>query len=600
MKSTNQIAAAFQKAVLSYRQGQLDEAERLCLSIARGPAPPPPALQMLGVIQMRKGKPQLAITWFDKLLKLRPNMPDVWSNRGFALQDLGKTDEALASYERALKLKPDYAEAINNRAQLLFSRKRFDEAASGYARLMQLDPTRPYASGGLLAARLGQCDWTDIDQLSAAVQKRIERGEPGDDPVQFTWHCQSPALQLRCAELYAAREKPMPRPGLPAVPRRNHDRIRLAYLSSDFREHPISYMFVNLFERHDRGRFEVSAFSFGPDDGGTMRARLQRAFDRFTDVRDRRSSEIARLIREHEIDILVDLVGFTAGNRAGILAWRPAPVQVNFQGFGLGAPFIDYVFSDAETTPDRLLPFYREKVVRLPDTWVSTDAEQAIAETTPSRTEERLPEQGFVFCSFNTAYKITPTMFDVWMRLLREVEGSVLWLRQDNDLATANLRRAAQSLGVAPERLVFARRVDLDVHLARHRVADLFIDTFPYGAHTTASHALWAGLPVLTMRGDSFVSRVSASIVLAMGFPELVTESLEAYEAAALRLARHPDELSNLRARIGRAKDTAALFNGDRHRRHVEAAYATMYQRWQDGLPAANFDVTDATATARR
>ena len=392
----------------------------------------------------------------------------------------------------------------------------------------------------------------------------------------------------------------MPRPGLPAVPRRSHDRIRLAYFSSDFREHPISYMFVNLFERHDRSRFEVSAFSFGPDDGGTMRGRLQRAFDRFVDVRDRRASEVAQLIRDQEIDILVDLVGFTAGNRAGVLAWRPAPVQVNFQGFGLGAPFIDYVFSDAETTPDRLLPFYREKVVRLPETWVSTDADQTIAEATPSRVEEGLPEQGFVFCSFNTAYKITPAMFDVWMHLLRSVEGSVLWLRQDNDFATANLRREAEARGVAPGRLVFARRVDLDVHLARHRLADLFIDTFPYGAHTTASHALWAGLPVLTMRGDSFVSRVSASIVLAMGFPELVTESPEAYAAAALRLAQNPDELSDLRMRIGRARNTAALFDADRHRRHVEAAYATMYQRWQDGLPAANFDVTDDATTPRR
>ena len=209
-------------------------------------------------------------------------------------------------------------------------------------------------------------------------------------------------------------------------------------------------MFVNLFERHDRSRFEVSAFSFGPDDGGTMRGRLQRAFDHFVDVRDRRASEVAQLIRDQEIDILVDLVGFTAGNRAGVLAWRPAPVQVNFQGFGLGAPFIDYVFSDAETTPDRLLPFYREKVVRLPETWVSTDADQTIAEATPSRVEEGLPEQGFVFCSFNTTYKITPAIFDVWMHLLRSVEGSVLWLRQDNDFATANLRREAEARGVAP------------------------------------------------------------------------------------------------------------------------------------------------------
>lgn len=594
MKPVDRVAATFQKAVLCYRQGQLDEAERLCLSVVRGNTPPPPALQMLGVIQIRKGKLHLAVTWFDKLLKIRPDMPDAWSNRGFALQDLGKADEALASYDRALALKPDYAEAINNRAQLLFSLKRLDEAAAGYARLMQLDPSRPYVGGGLLAARLSQCDWTDLDALSKSVQARVERGEPGDDPVQFTWHCQSPALQLRCAELYAARERPMPRPALPQIPRRRHDRIRLAYLSSDFREHPISYVFVNLFERHDRSKFEVSAFSFGPDDKSAMRNRVMRAFDRFVDVGALRNREIAELIREQEVDVLVDLVGFTAGNRAGILAWRPAPVQVNFQGFSLGAPFIDYVFSDTETTPDRLLPFVREKVVRLPDTWVTTDPAQAIADRMPSRAEEGLPEQGFVFCSFNAAYKIAPAVFEVWMRLLRAVDGSVLWLRHDNDSATANLRRAAEARGIAPDRLVFARRADLEVHLVRHRLADLFVDTFPYGAHTTTSHALWAGLPVLTMRGDSFVSRVSASIVLAMGFPELVTESFESYEATALRLARKTDELAALRERVAAARGTARLFDIDRHRRYVEAAYRTMVERWLEGAPPTNFDVPAA------
>mgnify|MGYP003331931150 CR=1 FL=1 len=377
-------------------------------------------------------------------------------------------------------------------------------------------------------------------------------------------------------------------------------RIRLGYLSGDFHDHPMAYMFAPLFETHDRGRFETFAFSYGPDDRGPMRSRLRAAFDHFCDLRGKSDRDAAEEIRGRGIDLLVDLAGYTAGNRAAILAHRPAPLQIGFHGFGMGVPFMDYLVSDRQTVPEELQAHFRERIVRLPGCWIATDTSEAVPETTPSRASQGLPESGFVFCSFNAIHKITPTVFDTWMRLLGQVQESVLWVRNDGDIAAANLRREAERRGIDGARLIFAGRVPLGEHLARHRLADLFIDTFPYGAHTTASHALWAGLPVLTMRGDSFVSRVSASIVLAMGFPELVTESPEAYAAAALRLAQNPDELSDLRMRIGRARNTAALFDADRHRRHVEAAYATMYQRWQDGLPTVNFDVTDDATTPRR
>jgi protein O-GlcNAc transferase len=336
----------------------------------------------------------------------------------------------------------------------------------------------------------------------------------------------------------------------------------------------------------------VIGVSYGRNDGSGIRQRLEKAFDRFIDVRDRTDLEIAQLIRREEIDLLVDLVGYTGGNRAQILTYRPAPIHANFQGFGLGGPLMDYVFSDPETTPDRLIAAtYREKVVRLPDTWVSTDTAQPIAEATPSRADEGLPEHGFVFCSFNAPYKITPAVFDVWMRLLDAVPGSVLWLRHENEDACANLRESAKLKGIAPERLVFARRVGLPEHLARHRLADLFIDTHPYGAHTTASHALWAGLPVLTQRGEPFVSRVSASIVLAVGLPELVVDSLDAYEALALDLARNPDRLQALRHRLAANRSTAPLFDSERYRRHVEQAYVQMIERQQSGKPPVSFDV---------
>jgi predicted O-linked N-acetylglucosamine transferase (SPINDLY family) len=583
-------AAAFQQAVTVYRQGRLDEAANLCRKTLKADPRHVPALHLLGVINLRQRNPAGAVEAFGRLLKLQPNSPDVLNNQAMALYDVGRQDEALASLDKALALKPDYREALNNRGGLLEAVRRFSEAAQTFAKLWALSPDKPEVLASLQRVRQNACDWTDYDKNSAELAAHAARGEPVGDPVAFTWHSLSPALQLRQTQNYAARKFPL-RP-LPAVPRRDHERIRLAYLSSDFREHPISYMFVHLFERHDRARFEVIGLSYGPDDESGMRRRMEKAFDRFIDVRELNDLEIAQLIRREEVDILVDLVGFTGGNRAQILTYRPAPVQANFQGFGLGAGLIDYVFSDAETTPDRLREAtYGEKVVRLPDTWVATDTAQPIAETTPRRADQGLPGQGFVFCSFSSPYKINPPVFDVWMRLLDAVPGSVLWLRYEHDDACMNLWKSAEQRGIARDRLIFARRIGLPEHLARLRLADLFIDTYPYGAHTTASHALWAGLPILTLRGEPFVSRVSASILHAAGLPELITESLEAYEARALELARDPPQLEALRKKLARLRATAPLFDSERYRRHVEQAYLQMIERQRRGEPPVSFDV---------
>jgi predicted O-linked N-acetylglucosamine transferase (SPINDLY family) len=323
-----------------------------------------------------------------------------------------------------------------------------------------------------------------------------------------------------------------------------------------------------------------------------MRLRLVQAFDRFIELGKLGDLEAAQLIQREQIDILVDLSGFTAGNRASILGYRPAPILVNGQGFGMGLPFVDYVISDPVTAPDRLQEaMYREKVVRLPDTWITTDTVQPIAEETPSRADEGLPETGFVFCCFGTHYRITPAVFDIWMRLLAEVPGAVLWLRHDTDESRANLIKEAKARGIATDRLVFARRVELDVHLARHRLADLFLDTFPCGVQTTASHALWAGLPLLTTLGETFASRTTASILHAAGLPELVVDSLADYEGLALALARDPERLAALRARLAANRATAPLFDSERYRRHVEQAYLQMIERQLSGQPPAGFDV---------
>ena len=343
------------------------------------------------------------------------------------------------------------------------------------------------------------------------------------------------------------------RPGLPNAardrPRRfgsgeryRHDRIRVAYLSADYHSHATSQLAAGLFDTHDKNRFETVAISFGPDDTSAMRGRLMRAFDRFIDVRDKSDGAAAALIREMEIDIAVDLKGFTQDGRPGILALRPAPVQVNYLGHPgtMGARYIDYLIADRRIVPDGHERHYSEKIVYLPDSYQANDRKRRIAERTPTRADEGLPETGFVFCSFNGSFKITPELFDIWMRLLKAVEGSVLWLLDDNPAAVRNLKREAEARGVSTQRLIFAPRRPVEEHLARHRLADLFLDTLPCNAHTTASDALWAGLPVLTCTGDTFAGRVAASLLSAVGLPELITDSLPSYEALAMKLARDP------------------------------------------------------------
>ena len=584
-----------QLALQSYRQGAWKDAERHCRSALTMAPKHPGLLQMMGVVLMRQARPAEAIAFFDRLLAISPGMADVWNNRGYALQDLGKPGEALASYDRALSLKPRYGEALNNRAQLLLSHRRVGEAAETYARLLEVDPTAAYVQGSLLAARMNSGDWTDFEALHEAIEQRLLRGEPGDNPVSLGWHSALPLLHLRCAEIYARREIPIAVGGAPTARTSPQGRIRLGYLSGDFHDHPMAYMFAPLFESHDRGRFETFAFSYGPDDHGPMRSRLRAAFDHFCDLRGKSDRDAAEEIRRQGIDLLVDLAGYSAGNRAAILAHRPAPLQIGFHGFGMGVSFMDYLVSDRQTVPEELQPAFRERIVRLPGCWIATDTSEAVPEATPSRASQGLPESGFVFCSFNTVYKITPTVFDAWARLLGEVEGSVLWLKNDGDAAIANLRREAEKRGIDGTRLIFASRVPLGEHLARHRLADLFLDTFPYGAQTTASHALWAGLPVLTMRGATALSRVSASILETAGLSDLVVDSLDDYYRLALELARQPERLSLLRQRVQAAR-TSPLFDAALYRRRVEKAYELVLARQRRGEPPASFDVPDVDA----
>jgi predicted O-linked N-acetylglucosamine transferase (SPINDLY family) len=417
-------------------------------------------------------------------------------------------------------------------------------------------------------------------------------------PFHLLAWCASPAVQHACAKIYVADRFPSFPDPVWRGERYAHERIRVAYLSSDFRDHAVMVLAAGLFERHDRGRFETTAVSFGLDKPSRLRERLRAPFDRFVDAHHMSDQDVARLLRELEIDIAVDLNGYTDGARPNVFARRPAPLQVHYLGFAgtLGREEYDYVVADRFVLPEEDQPHYAEKVVYLPDTFMVNDAGRTISARVPSRAEAGLPEHGLVFCCFNNSFKITPEMFGIWMRLLGQVDGSVLWLSPANSSAPDNLRREAESRGVAADRLVFASRVPLNEdHLARLRHADLFLDTMPYNAHATSCDALWAGVPVLTCSGTSFASRVAGSLLRAVGLPELITRSLEDYEALALKLARDPALLGSLREKLARHRDVHPLFDTERFTRHMEAAYMVMWERAQRGEPPESFSVAPIT-----
>ncbi|MGC1577386.1 MAG: tetratricopeptide repeat protein, partial [Beijerinckiaceae bacterium] len=506
-------------------------------------------------------------------------------------------EEALASYGRALAIDPNSATMLFNRGALLMSLYRCEEALVDCERALAIEPDYPHAFSEAANAALRICDWPRSGRYAAALKKHVIDETSVINPLVFITYCDEPALQLRCSQSYLKDKIPeLPSP-IHAGGRRRPGKARIAYLSADFHGHATSYLIAELFERQDRKRFELFGISFGADDGGEMRRRLAEAFDHFHDVRGRDDLEVAKLLNELEIDIIVDLKGYTQNSRFGIFAHRPAPIQVSYLGFPgtTGADFIDYVIADEIVLPFDQQPFWSEKIVHLPGCYQVNDRKRQIAERTPTRKECGLPEQGFVFCSFNNNYKITPPFFDIWMRLLDKVEGSVLWLLRDNAAAEQNLRREAAARGIDPVRLVFADRLPLAEHLARHRLADLFLDTLPVNAHTTASDALWAGLPVLTSIGKGFAARVAASLLDAVGLPELATKSLEEYETLALKLAREPALLSAYRERLEKNRLTAPLFDTDRFRQHIEQAYLTMLDIHDRGEKPRSFSVAPMT-----
>jgi predicted O-linked N-acetylglucosamine transferase (SPINDLY family) len=528
---------------------------------------------------------------FDRALALKPDLAEAWLGRGNLLNELRKYHDAQIAYDRALALKNDLAEAWLGRANVLVSLKQSAEAVVAYNKALSLKRDLIYARGSRLYARLHLADWTDLSAETTAIVSAVKERKYVIHPLAFSLISSSQPDQLVCAQSFAANVG-----SFPAIWRGevySHDRIRIAYLSGDFQTHPVAQLAVGLFERHDRSRFRTTGISFSPDDGSKLRRRIESAFDDFIDAQQMNDQQIADLIRSHEIDIAVDLMAYTGDNRVSVLARRAAPVQVNYLGYPgtMGAHYIDYIIGDATVIPRENFACYTEQVVWLHDCYQANDEHRVVAERRPTRLECDLPEAAFVFCCFNNSSKILPQIFDVWMRLLAAVDDSVLWLLDTNQMAVQNLRREAESRGISSDRLIFAPKQLPADHLARIGNADLFLDTLPYNAHTTASEALWAGLPLVTCLGSTFPSRVAASLLKAVGLGELITHSLEDYEVLALNLAKEPSRLGSLRERLAHNRTTKPLFDTERFTRNIEAAYATMWQRYQSGQKPQAFDV---------
>jgi protein O-GlcNAc transferase len=552
-----------------------------------------PALSNRGAALLELNRNPEALKNFDAALALWPQNIQALINRGNALAGMNRAPEALASFDRALAIHPDFPGALDGRAKTLRNLNRAEEAAETFTCLMRVTPDYPGVAGNLFTAQLHCCDWSSFEATSARLVDDVRQGRQPQMPLSFLLHAGSAQDQMLCAKAYVAEKYPrLPAP-LWEGDIYKHDKIRIAYLSSDFRDHVVAHVSANLFEEHDRSRFEVTAISFGPDDGSPTRQRLLKAFDRFIDVSAKSDREAAIMLREMEIDIAVDLNGYTAGERAGIFTHRPAPIQVGYLGYPgtIGGSFLDYILVDDVVAPPGDDALFTEKLVRLPDTFFVTDSKMPTIQPARDKSKYGLPSDGFVFACFNGASKITPPVFDVWMRLLGKVPGSVLWLRGGSPVVIRNLRKEAAKRGVESARLIFASNVDLEDHLARHGLADIFLDTLPYNAHGTGVHALWAGLPIVTCRGGSFAGRVAASLLHALDLPELVTSSLQDYENRALRLATTPALLAGIKAKLATHRASAPLFNIDRFRRHIEGAYTAMWERYQLGKGPVAFKV---------
>jgi protein O-GlcNAc transferase len=522
-----------------------------------------------------------ALIAYERALSLNPNDPAFHHNRGLVFIEAGDPEAALKSFEEATCRAPQNAEFLYAKATALEALKRFSEALITYQHVLAADPGHDRAFGGIANVALYGCDWQSQEWVLQALPARMLGGRDVIPPFILLGYGLSEAAQLEATKRYRVYLRNQLSASFERVVREQQKpKLKLGYVSADFHDHATTYLITGLIETHDRRKFDVHGICTGPKGLSKEARRLQSAFDAFHDVRFKSDEEIAELVRGLEIDILVDLKGYTQNARPGIFARRPAPIQISWLGYPAtsGSDDLDYLIADRFVLLPEAEEFYTEKVIRLPTCYQANDDKREIDAEMYDRRDFGLPEDGFVFCCFNSSWKIRRQVFEIWMRLLIAVKGSVLWLLHDNEMAKGNLISAAADSGVIPERLVFAPRIPVASHLSRHRHADLFLDTVPYNAHTGAADALWAGLPLLTCTGNTFPGRVATSLLHAIGLPELICDSLEDYEIRAMELARNRNVLNEYRARLRQVGALEGLFDTKRFTSELEVAYQELWR----------------------
>ena len=537
-----------------------------------------------------------AIASCKKAIAYKPDYADAWTGLGALYYGLKQYNQALESNDEALKILPNFTPALHNKAVIFSEMKLYSEALEIFKQAYKSDAGLSKLLGDLIYTKMLMNKWDDIEEEIDSLAKKVGLGEQVVMPFALMAMVDAPDIQLQAAKIWVNTRHPQKKISQ-IKPQQIKKKICIAYISPDFRNHPVAHLIAGMFEAHDKDKFEIFALSTQPVEASDgMRNRLIACFvDHFYDVAEKSDIEVAKLCNQLGIDIAVDLCGHTQFGRTNIFSNRAAPIQVNYLGYpgSMGASYMDYIIADRTIIPKENQPFFTEKIVYLPNSYQANDTKRKVSDKVFTRSELGLPENGFVFCCFNNNFKITPHTFDSWARILKQVPGSVLWLLEDNALAKANLMKEAQLRGLSEDRLVFAGRLELSEHLARHRQADLFIDTIPCNAHTTASDALWVGLPVLTQLGKSFAGRVAASLLNAIGMPELITNNQEEYEALAIDLAKNPEKLRALKEKLAKNRLTTPLFNTQLITKQIESAYRQMYERYQAGMPPGNLEITN-------
>ncbi len=527
-----------------------------------------------------------AIKNYDLAINLNPKLAEVYNNKGNALKEIRKFEEAIKNYDLAINLNPNFAEAYFNTATALQDIKNFEKAVLYFEKALLLDKEIPFCKGYLLHAKMLCCNWSGLNELYKEIYNDVEKNRYSATPFGYQAICDDESNLQKCAQLYSSKRFPEIKNNLFSKKVSKNKKIKIGYLCGEFREQATSILMTEVWEKHNKEDFEIIAFDSGWDDKSLRRNRIINAFDKFIDISKVSDLDAAKIIYKEQIDILINLNGFFGTGRPVVFSYRPAGIQINYLGFPgtIGSKYIDYILCDQTVVPPESKKFYNEKIIYLPDSYQANDTKRNISDKKFLREELSLPTESFVFCCFNNNYKITPNMFDVWARLLKKIDNSVLWLIDGNSEATENLKKEAKIRNIDVSRLIFAKRMKLEDHLARHKNADLFLDTLPYNAHTTASDSLWAGLPVLTCLGKAFPGRVAASLLKSLDLPELITYSENEYISKAEELALNPEKLTLIKNKLDTNKFSQPLFNTELFCRNLESAFKIIFEKYSLGL----------------